>query len=222
MAVSVGDVIEAVKRRDRAAVQALLARDPALAGARTEAGDSPVLVATYRGARDILDLLLAHRPSLTPFEAAALGDVARLRDAIGADREVVRGRSHDGWTLLHLAAFFGRGDAVDALLRAGADPRAVSGNHEGNTPLHAALAGRGDLRIVTALLSRGADVDQRAAGGYTPVHIAAFRGDPALLEPLLARGADATARTDEGRTALQIAEQQGHAVVARRLRGEAP
>jgi ankyrin repeat protein len=215
-------IIEAVKRRDRAGVEALLARDPGLAGARTEAGDSPVLTAVYHRADDIVGVLLAHRPPLTAFEAAALGDVARLREALAADPGLVGARSHDGWTLLHLAAFFGRGDAVDALLRAGADPGALSENHEGNTALHAALAGTADMRIVTALLARGADVDRRAAGGFTPLHLAAFRGDTGMLEALLARGADAGARTDDGRTALGIAEAQGHRLVARRLRGETP
>jgi len=111
---------------------------------------------------------------------------------------------------------------VDALLAAGADVRALSDNHEANTALHASLAGRKSVRIVTALLARGADVNARAAEGYTPLHIAAFEGDVPLIDTLLAHGATAEVRADDGQTALAIAEQRGHAQAARRLRGEMP
>ena len=125
---------------------------------------------------------------------------------------------------IHFAAsdVYTPGDAVDALLEARADVRAYSTNHEGNTALHAALAGRRDLRIVSRLLAGGADVNAPAAGGYTPLHIAAFHDDVSLVEALLARGAAGDAREDQGRTPLAIAEEQGQQQVARRLRGEMP
>jgi ankyrin repeat protein len=127
-----------------------------------------------------------------------------------------------------LAAVY-RGDraAAERLVAAGADVRARevrarSDNHDANTALHGALAGRGDLRIVGRLLACGADVNARAAGGYTPLHVAAFRDDVPLIDTLLAHSAGAAVRRDDGRTALTIAEEQGHVHVARRLRGEWP
>jgi ankyrin repeat protein len=111
---------------------------------------------------------------------------------------------------------------VDALLEARADVRLLSQNEEGNTALHAALAGRRDLRIVSRLLASGADVNARATGGYTPLHIAAFHDDVNIVNTLLAHGAAAEARDDQGRTPLTIAEAQGQTHVARRLRGEMP
>ena len=93
---------------------------------------------------------------------------------------------------------------------------------EGNTALHAALAGRRDHRIVSRLLASAAEVNARAAGGYTPLHIAAFHDDLGVIETLLAHGAAADAREDQGRTPLAIAEDQGQKQVARRLRGEMP
>jgi ankyrin repeat protein len=86
----------------------------------------------------------------------------------------------------------------------------------------ALLAARADLRIVAALLGRGAEVNARAGGGYTPLHIAAFNGNVALINTLLAHGASAEARADDGKTALAIAEDKGHGQAARRLRGEIP
>jgi len=67
-----------------------------------------------------------------------------------------------------------------------------------------------------------ADVNARAAGGYTPLHIAAFHDDVTIVNALLAHGAAADARDDTGKTPLTIAEEQGQALVARRLRGEMP
>ena len=185
-------------------------------------GPSPILEAVYRSDEVRLRELLAPGPQLDVFEAAAVGDAARLRELLRADPGAVRGFTPDGWTPLHLAAFFGRADAVDVLLAAGADLRAASRNHEGNMPLHAALAGRGVGRISTMLLAHGADVRALDAGGHTALHHAAFRDDVGLVNTILARGIDPATRNRDGKTALDIAEEHGHTAVARRLRGEIP
>ena len=135
-------------------------------------------------------------------------DVLLLRDGrLSLDPGMVR---VDVWALERVIA-----DFDEAL-------RVLSDNHEANTALHASLAGRASVRVVSALLARGADVNARAGGGYTPLHIAAFGGDVTLINTLLAYGAAAEARADDGRTALVIAEDQSHAPAARRLRGEMP
>jgi ankyrin repeat protein len=102
---------------------------------------TPILSAVYRGTSDELATLLPAHPGVTLFEAAALCDAARVRETARAEPASLAGRSPDGWPALHLAAHFGHGDAVDALLAAGADVRALSDNHEANTALHASLAG---------------------------------------------------------------------------------
>jgi uncharacterized protein len=186
------------------------------------AGPTPLLAAVYRADRATVERLLAGGATPTLYEAAALGDAARIRTLARTTPAAVAERSPDGWPPLHLAAYFGHGDAVDALLEARADVRAYTTNDEGNTALHAALAGRRDHRIVSRLLASGAEVNARAAGGYTPLHIAAFHDDVGVVETLLAHGAAADAREDQGRTPLAIAEDQGQKQVARRLRGEMP
>ena len=113
-------------------------------------------------------------------------------------------------------------DAVVQALAAGADVHAWSANALHNQPLHAAMAGSADLRILTALLAKGADVNAVEHGGYTPLHLAAGRGELALLNVLLAHGASAEAATDDGKTAEAIARERGHLLAARRLRGELP
>ena len=171
---------------------------------------TPILSAVYRGQTDELSALLAAGPKVRLFEAAALGDATRVRELAAADRAAIEARSPDGWPPLHLAAHFGHGDAVDALLESRADVGTRSSNHEHNMALHAALAGRGDARIVSRLLACGADVNARAAGGHTIEH------RERVMRP------SSAARNDDGQTPLDIAQAQGHAALARRLRGELP
>jgi ankyrin repeat protein len=61
----------------------MLAAYPDLANTRDEAGDSPVLMATYMGKADVVHLLLARgaRPSF--FEACALPRPARAQAQSG-------------------------------------------------------------------------------------------------------------------------------------------
>ena len=181
---------------------------------------SAILAAMYEGNTDALAALLATRPELDVFEAAAVGDAARIRVLVRARPALVTAVSGDGWTALHLAAYFGQGEAVERLLAVGADPRVPSRNRLANTALHAALAGRGNLRIIAALIARGADVETPAAGGYRPLHLAAARGDVSIIDMLLVRGARVTVRAEDGRTPLGIAEERGQVAAARRLRGE--
>ena len=186
------------------------------------AAPSPILAAVYRGDRAAVEGMLEEGATLTLCEAAAVGDAARIRQLLAADPGALGIPSPDGWPALHLAAYFGHGDAVDALLEARADVHARSTNSHGNTALHAAAAGRGDVRILSRLLARGADVNAVEPTGYRPLHLVAERGDVALLETLLAHGADATAQASDGKTALTVAEAHGHLLAARRLRGEMP
>ncbi|HYD55020.1 MAG TPA: ankyrin repeat domain-containing protein [Gemmatimonadaceae bacterium] len=208
---------DAIARGDADAVRAIIAPDPARAMSKGAQGVSALLLTVYHGQPALAALL---RPHLVPdvHEAAALGEVARLSEILAADPARVHDRSADGWTPLHLAAFFADAPTVAALLAAGADVAARSTNATDNAPLHAAIAGRRDIEAIRRLVEAGADVNARAGGGWTPLHLAASRGDVALVDYLLARGADRTARADDDRDAVAIAEAYGHPDAAARLR----
>ena len=60
--------------------------------------------------------LVAADPSLAIFAAAILGDSPRLEELLTVNRSLVSAVSSDGWTPLHLAAFFGKGAAARLLL----------------------------------------------------------------------------------------------------------
>ena len=217
----IAELLGHIRRGDAAAAAEILAANPDLANARDDKGDSPVLVATYHGKPELVRLLLDRGARLTFFEACALGLGADVQRGLRENPAAVRQVAHDGWTPLHLAAFFGHRETVEALLDAGADVLAVSRNGEGNLPINAAAAGpRIEDRpaIVRLLISRGSPVDGRGSpSGHTPLHEAAFNGDVALVRLLLESGSDRRLPTGDGQTALEIANQNGRGEVARLL-----
>ena len=206
-------LFDAVRAGDLHALAELLEADPSLARLRDEAGLSPILVAGYHGQREAMALLASYAPQMEVGEAAAVGDVRRLRALLDADPRQAAALSVDGWMPLHLAAFFGRGEAVRLLLERGAAPSARSGNPMANTPLHAAMAGRLEPDGLRALLDAGAEVDARQHGGFTALHAAAMHGDAATARLLLAHGADPALPADDGRTAADFARAGGHLAV---------
>jgi ankyrin repeat protein len=151
------------------------------------------------------------------FEAAAFGDLDRLTELLAEDPQLVDAMSGDGFTPLHLAAFFGQTDAVRLLLARGAT---VDRNGTGwmtGTPLHAAASGS-HASVVRMLLEAGGDPNNRQRHGYTPLHSAAANGDLESVDLLLESGADAWAANDAGETALVLAERSGDLVIVERLR----
>jgi uncharacterized protein len=183
-------------------------------------GESLILTAVYTGQTELATRLAALRaPDLC--EAAALGD-AELVAALLDRGDPADLRSSDGWTPLHLAAYTGRAEAARTLVSRGAPVDAASTNATKNTPLCAALAGKGDHELVRLLLESGADPNFRAAHGVTPLHLAASRGADALVDLLLERGADGAARMDDGTTPAGIAAARGYAATAALLERGSP
>lgn len=208
----------AVRAGDADAVAAAVRARPDLLAARDARGLSPVMWACYARQGGALAALLAAGAPLDAFEAAAAGDLARLEAHLVADPGAAQAWSADGFTALHLAAFFAHAPLAARLLAAGADARAAARNDSRVTPLHSAAAA-GATAIVGALLAAGADPDARQAGGYTALMAAAQQGRDELAAVLLAHGADRDARAADGRAAADFADQERHHALAARLRG---
>ncbi|HEX5474877.1 MAG TPA: ankyrin repeat domain-containing protein [Vicinamibacterales bacterium] len=202
-------IIDAAKQGDLARIEALLAADSALAAARADSGETPLMAALYRGHHSIVDALLAAGAPVDVFAAAALGRRDDLVHALRQSPDAACERSYDGWTPLHLAAFFGHREAAALLTSHGADLQARSQNSLQNTPLHAAVAG-GHVDVSLFLIEQGAGVEVADAGGHTPLHIAAEAGYVPVVEALLARGADPLAVDLEQKTPLARAAARNH------------
>jgi uncharacterized protein len=212
-----GQLIEAVNEDDPVRVTELLAADPSLVNARDRDGVSAIMLSRYRFDRETTDALLAADPELDIFEATTLGYIDRVRERLMEDPARATSLSPDGFTALHLAAFFGKVEAARALVEAGADVGAVSRNEMIVQPLHSAAAGR-HLELCRLLIAAGADVNATQRHGFTPLHAAAQHGDVELVELLLSAGADPAVTRDTGETPADTAEAEGHVDVARRLR----
>lgn len=207
---------EDVKHGDLAAVRAALAEDPALLEATNSAGQTPFLLAKYYHQEEIADYLLSLNPKLDLFNACVAGRAPAVLAELAQDPAAVKRYSADGWTALHLAAFFGYLELATLLLDRGADANARSTNGLNNMPLHAASAG-GHTALVALLLERGADANARQEGGWTPLHAAAQAGNREMVEVLLASGADTSARAANNQLPLDLALSRGHGEVAQLL-----
>jgi len=88
----------------------------------------------------------------------------------------------DGETLLHVAVHWGRIASAEWLLDKGASPNTVRAKNLW-TPLHQA-ASRGNARIVSALLERGASLKAKDRDGKTPLDIAREKRRATVVEIL--------------------------------------
>jgi ankyrin repeat protein len=200
---------EHVKSGNLEAVQAALAADHTLLDATNEAGQSAFLLSKYYRQAKVADYLLSLNPKLDVFTLCVAGQTPAVLAAIDRSPELLEAHSPDGWTPLHLAAFFVSPELANALIDKGALIDSRSTNSMKNTPLHAAAAG-GATAMVELLLKRGANANLTQEGGWTALHGAAQSGNRAMAETLLAHGANINQRADNNQTPLDMALLKGH------------
>jgi ankyrin repeat protein len=215
--VSQAEFFAAVAAGNLAEVSRLLEAVPALLHAKNERGASAVLTACYSGRREIRDFLLAKGPQLELHEAAAAGQLSRVKELGEADPAAAQGYSPDGFPIMALAAVFGHEEVARYLLSKGADVNAVATNGSGYTALTGAVAS-GHASIAAWLADNGANVNYRYANGYAPLLTAAANGHLEIVRMLLGHGADLHARAADGKNALAFAEERKHSEVAEYLR----
>lgn len=159
----------------------------------------------------IVHLLLDHGAS--PNSRAALSaatetndlDILRTLLDKGADPNSERVIKE---TPLQIASFNSKHKAAELLLQYGA--RTDIGGGRFGFPLQSACASYGSVEVVKALVSNGADVNQRGGAFGTALHTAAFYGDIEMAQYLLAHGADIHAKGVMFDSVMRHAIQNGH------------
>jgi ankyrin repeat protein len=225
---STNNYFDAIYLNDVTSVSGFLSRDKSLANATNQAGVTPVEIATAADFTQMLQLLLKAGgranaipapPGTNPPSSFAFN--RPLRGMFPFNRTE---------TPLNLAVFHNRTNAVDMLIRAGADVNQADSS--GFAPLHFAVL-RNDLQVLSLLLQHKANpnaasaqlfsgprmlgprrfdmapVDSQPLIGETPLHLAAMLGKTNLIELLLKSGANVNATNGWSRTPLDEAEMTG-------------
>jgi ankyrin repeat protein len=157
---------------------------------------------------DFFDAILANNC----FEAAKLVEVGADINALSTDNHTIKVRGLNafvasGQTALHMAAFYGKTEAVEWLLEEGANVNAL--DSEGNPPILDAMMGGlliyDRLDIATLLIENGADINAQDEGGWTPLLDAAWGCKTDFTRMLLEKGANINAKTSKGWSALYLA-----------------
>ena len=215
------ELFDAIRAADAGKVRELAAAQPAVVNARNPQGQSAVLMACYMGRNDIRDLLIDNGATLELHEAAAAGNLQRVKELVEANLQFASNYSPDGFPLIALAAAFGHQDIVHYLHAKGANLNSVATNGTGYTALTGAVA-NGHASLVKWLAQNGAHVNHRYAKGHSPLLVAAANGRLDIVKTLVEHGADFHARTDDGKNALDFATEHSHNAVTEYLQGLEP
>lgn len=166
------------------------------------AADAPVADAAMAGDKDTVRALLkqgvdvnaAQGDGMTALHwAARRGDVDLAAMLLYAGANARASTRLGAYTPLIMASQNGNAALIDALIRAGADPKAATTN--GTTPLMLAAAS-GQADAVKLLLDKGADPNAKeSARGETALMFAANFNRVEAMKALLEKGADIQAAT---------------------------
>ncbi|MFK4289479.1 ankyrin repeat domain-containing protein [Bacillus sp. RC250] len=152
-------------------------------------------------------------------QAVISGEKEKVVEIINTDPSFVNSFSEDGWTPLHLAAYFGQKEIASFLLEHGTNIHIRAKNENENTPLQAAIANK-QIELVSFLIEKGSDVNAVQSGGWTGLHEAALLGNEDIITLLLEHGANKTTKKNAGKTAFDIAVEKGHEHLLHHLQEE--
>jgi ankyrin repeat protein len=224
LAKSDATVADAVEKKDRAKVAALLKKGADVNAAQVD-GMTALHWAVYHDDLSTATLLVkaganaraGNRYGVTPLSLACTNgnaEVVRLLLGAGADANTtLRG----GETALMTAARTGKVGLVKLLLGGGARVNAT--DRKGQTALMWAAA-EGHADVVSALLSAGAEFKSALPSGFTPLLFAAREGRMEVVRVLLKAGANVNEAINvkkpvprgpkPGTSALHLAVENGH------------
>ena len=138
-----------------------------------------------------------------------------LEQKIQASISDIDSTDSDGWTALIWAARRGDVNAVDLLIKAGADVN--KSNNFGASALLATMRSE-DLKCARVLLRAGANSDATDNQGFNALHFAAqYQNSRDIVKLLVEAGTNVNGRTVWGSTPLSLATFQNYAALAEAL-----
>jgi ankyrin repeat protein len=200
-------------------IVALLTEKPNLATQTTSHQVSPMLLACYYKKMDIAKAISEFMPTLTIFDACAIGKFDEVTLLVFKDPKIINTYSTDGFTPLGLACHFNHEELARFLVMKGADVNLPSKNGFNVFPIHSATANN-NHNIVRMLLDAGAYPNVCQKSGLAPLHSAAQLGNIELIIALLEHGADITLRMEGGKLPSDLAAEYGFLEISEILRDD--
>lgn len=203
-------VVDAVKRRDDKAVNALVSQHADVNAAQPD-GATALAWAAYLDDTAAADVLLAAGAKVntadeygeTPLTlACSNGNAALVGKLLKAGADVNAAR-WDGETALMIAANSGNAEVVRQLIARGANVNAAE-SRKGQTALMWAAA-EGHAEVTQMLLDHAADFKAVSKAGFTALVFAAVKNDDKSVKSLLAAGADPNYTVPDGTKVLSVA-----------------
>ncbi len=154
------------------------------------------------------------------WSAAKSGNTKAIEELAASGHDVNAkkvGFVREGWTPLHLAVLHEQKEAIETLVKLGADVNAK--NKEAETPLWIAISELKKPDIAELLLDLGAKINSRRGDlGMTPLDWAAFDGKVEMVKVLLKRGANPNAGKGTTRSApIQQCANNGNIEILKAL-----
>lgn len=208
-------VVDAVKRKDPVAVQALV-RAHADVNVPDASGATALQWSSHWDDLKTADLLIkagarvdaADSYGVTPLSLACLNGSATMVEKLLMAKANPNVADNTGETALMACARSGSAQAVKSLLIHGADLKARERSRGQTALLWASAEGQTD--VVRSLLEAGADVHERSDAGYSALLLAAREAHVDVIKVLLAAGADVNEAAKDGTTALVVTIIRGH------------
>lgn len=201
------EIEEIIRTKANNKLEEILQAAPEVANGVTSQGTSYLLYAAYCRNREAINMLRKRTLPIDIYEAAAIGELAIVKDLVENKNVMVNSFSTDGFTPLGLSCFFKNIDIAKYLIENGADVNLPSKNEFKVAPLHSACA-ISNVELATLLLKHGAQVNAKQIGGVTALHEAAHNGETELAQLLINHKADVNAKMDNGNTPLFMAEER--------------
>lgn len=198
------------QRNDLGGVKFLL-RNGANPTARDAFGRTPAAETSSSEIQQLLNVASENwRLDFPLHRAVRKNDVKTAALLVDAGADINEGLASDGRTPLIDAARFNKKDAVDFLLKKGADVNKASS--QGYTPLHwVVLQSNGKLSMLKRLVKAGADLNAQDEQGNTPLYYAVKYGEELKVGYLMKKGARADIKNKAGESAAQLLAQKAAA-----------
>jgi ankyrin repeat protein len=132
------------------------------------------------------------------------GSVDKVKKNLQRKNININALDESGNTALYYAVSQNHVQLIKLLVANGADVNIVSKN-SGDTLLHTACGGEGDVEVVCLLISLGMNVNARNLSGETPLYLASQASSDDVVFILLEFGADPNIADKEGKTPLHQA-----------------